>query len=80
MAQDYIGVVELFAGNFAPAGWAECQGQTLTISNNEALFSILGNTYGGDGQVTFALPNLSKKSPANGMRYIICMYGDFPPR
>jgi microcystin-dependent protein len=55
---EYIGIVKLFAGNFAPKGWALCHGQLLSISQNTALFSILGTTYGGDGQTTFALPNL----------------------
>jgi microcystin-dependent protein len=55
---EFIGIVKLFAGNFAPKGWALCNGQLLSISQNTALFSILGTTYGGDGQTTFALPNL----------------------
>ncbi|MFD2603435.1 phage tail protein [Flavobacterium suzhouense] len=56
--EEFIGIVKLFAGNFAPRGWALCNGQLLSISQNTALFSILGTTYGGDGQSTFALPNL----------------------
>jgi microcystin-dependent protein len=55
---EFIGIVKLFAGNFAPKGWALCNGQLLSISQNTALFSILGTVYGGDGQTTFALPNL----------------------
>lgn len=58
-----IGEVRLFAGNFAPRGWAFCQGQLLSIAQNTALFSILGTTYGGNGQTTFALPNLSSRVP-----------------
>lgn len=58
-----IGEVRLFAGTFAPSGWAFCQGQLLSIAQNEALFSILGTTYGGDGQTTFALPNLKVAVP-----------------
>ncbi len=54
----FIGQVILFAGNFAPRGWALCQGQLLSIAQNNALFSILGTTYGGDGRTTFALPDL----------------------
>lgn len=54
----FIGQIILFAGNFAPRGWALCQGQLLPISSNSALFSILGTTYGGDGRTTFALPDL----------------------
>lgn len=53
-----IGEVKMFAGNFAPRGWALCNGQLLQISQNSALFSILGTTYGGDGRTTFALPDL----------------------
>lgn len=55
---EYIGIVKLFAGNFAPRGWLFCDGSLLRISSNSALFSILGTTYGGDGITTFALPNL----------------------
>ena len=58
-----IGEIRMFAGNYAPQGWAFCQGQLLSISQNTALFSILGTTYGGDGRVTFALPNLSGRVP-----------------
>lgn len=53
-----IGQIILFAGNYAPRGWAFCQGQTLSISSNAALFSILGTMYGGNGQTTFCLPDL----------------------
>jgi microcystin-dependent protein len=56
--EEYIGIVKLFAGNFAPRGWAFCNGQIMSIAQNTALFSILGTTYGGNGQTTFALPNL----------------------
>lgn len=55
---EYIGIVKLFAGNFAPRGWMFCDGSLLRIASNSALFSILGTTYGGDGINTFALPNL----------------------
>lgn len=58
MSEPFIGQVMLFAGNFAPRGWAFCQGQILSIAQNTALFSILGTTYGGNGQTTFALPDL----------------------
>lgn len=54
----FIGEIVMFGGNFAPRGWAFCQGQLLAISSNSALFSILGTTYGGDGRTTFALPDL----------------------
>lgn len=63
MAEAFIGQVTLFAGNFAPRGWAFCSGQILPIAQNTALFSILGTTYGGDGQTTFALPDLRSRVP-----------------
>lgn len=63
MAEPFIGQVTLFAGNFAPRGWAFCQGQILSIAQNTALFSILGTTYGGNGQTTFALPDLRGRVP-----------------
>lgn len=63
MNEPYIGSIVLFAGNFAPRGWALCQGQLLSIAQNTALFSILGTTYGGNGQTTFALPNLQGQVP-----------------
>lgn len=56
--EEYIGIIKLFAGNFAPRGWMFCDGSILAISSNSALFSILGTTYGGDGITTFALPDL----------------------
>ena len=58
MADPYIGQMSTFGGNFAPRGWAECDGQLLSISSHSSLFSILGTTYGGDGVSTFALPDL----------------------
>ncbi|QJX46778.1 phage tail protein [Hymenobacter taeanensis] len=61
--EPFIGEIMLFAGNFAPSGYALCQGQILSIAQNTALFSILGNTYGGDGQTTFALPDLRGRFP-----------------
>ncbi|WP_296151626.1 tail fiber protein [uncultured Flavobacterium sp.] len=60
---EYIGIIKLFAGNFEPRGWAFCNGQILSIAQNTALFSILGTTYGGNGQTTFALPNLKSRIP-----------------
>jgi len=59
----YIGEIRIFGGNFAPKGWALCNGQLLSISSNTALFSILGTTYGGDGVRNFALPNLQSRVP-----------------
>jgi len=63
MAQPYVGEVRMFAGNFAPAGWMFCEGQLLPISENETLFNLIGTTYGGDGQSTFALPDLRGRIP-----------------
>src|SRR4029453_11314293 len=63
MAQPYVGEIRMFAGNFAPAGWMFCSGQTLPISENETLFQLLGTTYGGDGEETFPLPNLQSRIP-----------------
>src|SRR6476620_6943937 len=58
MGEPFIGEIRMFAGNFAPAGWAFCNGAILPISENESLFNLIGTTYGGDGQQTFALPDL----------------------
>jgi microcystin-dependent protein len=63
MAQPYVGEIRMFAGNFAPAGWMFCDGQLLAISENETLFNLIGTTYGGDGQSTFALPDLRGRVP-----------------
>ncbi len=63
MAQPYIGEIRMFAGNFAPAGWIFCEGQTLPISENEALFQLIGTTYGGDGEETFNIPDLRGRLP-----------------
>lgn len=63
MAQPYIGEIRMFAGNFNPNGWLFCDGQLLPISENEALFQLIGTTYGGDGESTFALPNFQSRFP-----------------
>ncbi|MCT7326124.1 phage tail protein [Ralstonia mojiangensis] len=63
MAQPYIGEIRLFAGNYAPVGWLLCQGQIISIAENETLFALLGTTYGGDGQSTFGLPDMQGKLP-----------------
>jgi microcystin-dependent protein len=63
MAQPFVGEIRLFAGNFAPAGWMFCDGQLLPISENETLFILIGTTYGGDGETTFALPDLRGRIP-----------------
>src|SRR5882724_10762470 len=63
MAQPYVGEIRMFGGNFAPAGWMFCEGQLLPISENETLFNLIGTTYGGDGQSTFALPDMRGRLP-----------------
>jgi microcystin-dependent protein len=63
MAQPYIGEIRMFAGNFAPAGWLFCNGALLAISEYEPLFQLIGTTYGGDGQTTFALPDMRGRLP-----------------
>lgn len=63
MAEPYVGEIRLFAANFAPAGWLFCHGQLLSISENETLFTLIGTTYGGDGESTFALPDLRGRIP-----------------
>src|SRR3954451_10417902 len=65
MAQPYVGEIRMFAGNFAPAGWMFCEGQLLPISEYDTLFNLIGTTYGGDGQNTFALPDLRGRAPLN---------------
>ncbi len=59
MSDPYIGEIRIFCGNYAPQGWAYCDGSLIPISENEALFTLIGTTYGGDGQDTFALPDLA---------------------
>src|SRR3954467_2171796 len=63
MGSPYVGEIRMFGGSFAPAGWAMCSGQTIPISQNDILFTLIGTTYGGDGQETFNLPNLSGRIP-----------------
>jgi microcystin-dependent protein len=63
MAQPYVGEIRMFAGNFAPAGWAMCAGQLMPIAENDTLFTLIGTTYGGDGQETFGLPDLQGRIP-----------------
>src|SRR6266550_6614641 len=76
MAQPYVGEIRIFAGNFAPAGWMFCEGQLLPISENETLFQLIGTTYGGDGQSTFALPDLRGRLPIHfGNGFILAETG-----
>jgi microcystin-dependent protein len=63
MSNPFIGEIRMFGGSFAPAGWAFCAGQLMPISENDALFTLIGTTYGGDGQETFALPDLQGRLP-----------------
>jgi microcystin-dependent protein len=63
MSNPFVAEIRIFAGNFAPTGWALCDGQLMPISQNTALFSLLGTTYGGDGKSNFALPNLQGSAP-----------------
>lgn len=65
MSNPYFGEIRLFAGNFAPLGWAFCHGQLVSIAENDALFNLIGTTYGGDGQQTFALPDLRGRVPVH---------------
>ena len=78
--EPFFAQVQLFAFNFAPRLWAFCEGQLMPISQNTALFSLLGTTYGGDGTSTFALPDLRGKEPVDGMHYCIALEGMFPRR
>jgi microcystin-dependent protein len=76
VAQPYVGEIRMFAGNFAPAGWMFCEGQLLPISENETLFQLIGTTYGGDGQSTFALPDLRGRVPMHfGNNFILAETG-----
>src|SRR5262245_17504567 len=65
MAQPYVGEIRMVGFNFAPAGWMFCEGQLLPISENETLFQLIGTTYGGDGESTFALPDLRGRVPVH---------------
>jgi microcystin-dependent protein len=80
MSQPYVGEIRIFAGNFAPAGWMFCDGSVLAISQYETLFNLIGTTYGGDGQSTFALPDLRGRAPVHmgtgaGASYVIGQSG-----
>jgi microcystin-dependent protein len=81
MANNFVGEIRMFAGSFAPAGWAFCNGQLLPISENEILFNLIGTTYGGDGQSNFAVPDLQCRIPlhmgtaSSGTTYQIAQNG-----
>jgi microcystin-dependent protein len=76
----YLGQIQLFPYTFTPKNWASCEGQLLPIQQNAALFSLFGTTFGGDGQTTFALPDLRGKTPAPDLRYCIAINGVYPER
>lgn len=80
MSETFLGQIELFPYAFIPMNWLSCEGQLLQIQQYAALFSLIGNTYGGDGVSTFALPNLKGKEPDPHMSYCIALQGSFPPR
>jgi microcystin-dependent protein len=75
---EMLATIKLFAGSYTPTGFMACDGRTLPIRSNEALFSILGNNYGGDSNQTFKLPKL--EAPVEHMRWIICVNGLYPVR
>jgi microcystin-dependent protein len=75
----YVGEIRMFGGNFPPSGWAFCQGQEMSIAENDTLFQLIGTTYGGDGQETFNLPNLGGRLPMHqGAGYQIGQMGGVP--
>lgn len=76
----FIGDIQLFPYNFAPRYWTKCTGQIIQITENEALYSLIGIKYGGDGRTTFGLPNLQGAEPMPGMDYYIALQGIYPPR
>jgi len=80
MEYPLLATIILFAGNFAPKGWAFSDGSLRSIQQNQALFSLLGTTYGGDGTSNFALPDLGSKAPVPGSHYIIALQGRYPER
>src|SRR4030088_755108 len=63
MGEPFVGEISMFAGTFAPAGWAMCQGQLMAIAQNDTLFNLIGTTYGGDGQTTFGIPDVQGRLP-----------------
>src|SRR3954453_5382923 len=76
MSDQYVAEIRIFAGNFAPTGWALCNGQIMPISQNTALFSLLGTTYGGNGTSNFALPNLQGLTPIGAGQVPVLMVRD----
>ena len=82
MSTPYIGEVRAFSFSYEPQGWAACDGRLLPISQNQALFSLVGTTYGGDGMSTFALPKIQGLEASDGasLNYFIAIEGLYPPR
>jgi len=76
--EGYIGQIILFSGPFAPKGWEFCEGGAFSVQDHPALFSIIGNTHGGDGIENFNLPKLNSLAP--NLKYIICINGSYPER
>ncbi|MQA28556.1 MAG: tail fiber protein [Luteitalea sp.] len=76
--EPFLGQIQLFPYTFAPRGWALCDGRSLPISQNQALFALIGTNFGGDGRTTFALPKLA--GPAADLGYYIALQGIFPSR
>lgn len=76
----YIGQIELFPYTYEPMGWALCDGRLLPVAQYDALFSLIGTHYGGDGQTTFALPNLKGTEPIPGTNFYIALEGLYPTR
>lgn len=75
-----LGEIELFAFGYAPTDFRLCNGDILQINQNSALFSLIGNKFGGNGSTTFALPNMLNDTPVLGMNYYICVAGYYPSR
>src|SRR5712671_567290 len=76
MSSPFLGEIRMFAGNFAPAGWMFCEGQLLSIADYDTLFNLIGTTYGGDGQSTFALPDLRGRLPIHqGANFTLAQNG-----
>lgn len=78
--ETFIGDIQLFPYGFAPRGWSKCDGEIMRISDNQALYSLLGSQYGGDGISTFGLPNLQGAEPFPKIDYYIALQGDYPQR
>ncbi|MGS0763920.1 phage tail protein [Syntrophomonas curvata] len=76
----FLGQIVLFPYTFTPLGWMKCDGATLNIQQNTALFSLIGNKFGGNGTTTFCIPNLLGAEPISGMNYYICISGIYPTR